>query len=97
MFAMTHSPKAESAAAPAEELDLAIPDMDTVAAEMQVKEILEKLPGIQAVRLVGRGAFIRYNPIGIDKDQICAAIRQSGFRASTFQDSKTGATGRSSQ
>ena len=80
-----------------EELDLAIPDMDTGRAEVRMKEILERLPGIQAVRLLERGAFIRYNPLGIDKDRICAAIRQSGFRASTFQDSKTGATGVSSQ
>ena len=82
---------------PTEELELAIPDMDTGRAEVRMKEILERLPGIQAVRLLERGAFIRYNPLGIDKDRICAAIRQSGFRASTFQDSKTGATGVSSQ
>ena len=80
-----------------EELDLMIPDMDTEGAERQVKEVLERLPGIRYVRLVQRGALVRYNPDGIGPDEICTAIRQSGFRASTFQDSKTGKTGVSSQ
>lgn len=80
-----------------EELDLAIPDMDSETAEVAVKASLENLPGIVTVRLVQRGAFVRYNPSGINKDQICTAIRQAGYRASTFQDSKTGHTGLSSQ
>jgi hypothetical protein len=80
-----------------EELDLMIPDMDTTRSEEQVKAVLEKLPGIRGVRLMERGAWIKYNPIGIGPDEICTAIRQSGFRASTFQDSMTGRTGVSSQ
>ena len=81
----------------AEELDLAIPDMNTEAAEAAVKSSLEQLPGILTVRLVQRGAFARYNPGSINKDQICAAVRQAGFRASVYQDSKSGHTGLSSQ
>lgn len=84
-------------ASPTEELDLMIPDMDTEGAERQVKEVLERLPGIRFVRLVQRGALVRYNPVGIGPEEITTAIRQSGFRASTFQDSKTGRTGVSSQ
>ncbi|MDB6155202.1 MAG: hypothetical protein JWL90_3655 [Chthoniobacteraceae bacterium] len=80
-----------------DELDLMIPDMDSESAEAQVKGILEKLPGIQGVRLVQRGAFIRYDAQTMNHEQICAMIRQAGFRASTFQDSKTGKTGISSQ
>ena len=94
---MSHSLNHDSSSAPAEELDLAIPDMDSATAEFQVKAILESLPGIHFVRLLERGAFIRYNPLDTDKDTICVAIRRSSFRASTFQDSKTGATGLSSQ
>ncbi|MDB6148675.1 MAG: hypothetical protein JWQ44_123 [Chthoniobacter sp.] len=71
--------------------------MDTDTAEERVKVALEKIPGIQAVRLVQRGAFIRYNPIGITKEEICTLIRRAGYRASTFQDSKSGDTGVSSQ
>lgn len=80
-----------------EELDLAIPDMDTETAELDVKASLERLPGVIMVRLVGRGAFARYNPNVINKDQICIAVRQAGYRASIFQDSKSGQTGLSSQ
>ncbi|HYR59200.1 MAG TPA: hypothetical protein VEO95_11240 [Chthoniobacteraceae bacterium] len=94
---MPQSSKAVPNHTPTEELDLMIPDMDTANLESKVKAILEMLPGIHSVRLIERGAFIRYNPLGIDKDEICTAIRQAGFRASTFQDSKTGATGISSQ
>ena len=94
---MPQPPKTDPRHAPTEELDLVIPDMDTANLESKVKATLEMLPGIHSVRLVERGAFIRYNPLGIDKDQICVAIRQAGFRASTYQDSKTGATGLSSQ
>lgn len=80
-----------------EELDLAIPDMDSATAERSVQASLEKLPGIISVRLMERGAFARYNPNVINKDQICMAVRQAGYRASVYQDSKTGQTGRSSQ
>ena len=81
----------------AEELDLAIPDMDTEHAELAVKKSLEQLPGIITVRLMERGAFARYNPNVINQDQICIAVRQAGYRASIYQDSKTGRTGLSSQ
>ena len=80
-----------------EELDLAIPDMDSPTAEEAVKQSLERLPGIISVRLVERGAFARYSPNVITPDQICIAVRQAGYRASIFQDSKSGRTGKSSQ
>ena len=91
------SSAAEPSNGSTEELDLMIPDMDTEGAEREVQEILQRLPGIRFVRLVQRGALVRYNPSGIVPDEICTAIRQSGFRASTFQDSKSGKTGVSSQ
>jgi hypothetical protein len=96
IFDMSHSAKTETTHPHVEELDLAIPDMDS-AGELQVKAALEGVPGIQSVRLLERGAFVRYLPGSIDKDQICTLIRQAGFRASTFQDSKSGKTGLSSQ
>lgn len=79
------------------ELDLAIPDMDSEQAELAVKASLEQLPGVLAVRLLERGAFARYNPDAITKEDICTAVRQAGYRASVFQDSKSGKTGLSSQ
>jgi hypothetical protein len=86
-----------SSSAPAEELDLMVHDMDSAETETRVQGVLQKLPAIQAVRIIQRGVWIRYNPLGISPDEICTAIRQSGFRASIFQDSKTGRTGVSSQ
>jgi hypothetical protein len=80
-----------------EEVDLAIPDMDSATTESQVSALLRDVPGIVHVRLMERGAFIRYRPRAIDHERICALIRQGGFRASTFQDSATGDTGVSSQ
>lgn len=90
-FAMSHQTR------PVEELDLAIPDMDSETAETEVQAILKRLPGIESVRLLPRGAFVRYHAADTDKEQIITAIRQSGFRASNFQDSKSGDTGVSSQ
>jgi hypothetical protein len=76
----------------AEELDLAISDR-----ELAVKTSPQNLPGIISVLPVGRGAFVRYNPNTIDREQICSTIRQAGYRASVFQEAKTGQTGVSSQ
>ena len=82
---------------PAQELDLAIPDMDSATTEMEVARLLEKLPGVQQIRLVERGAFVRYLAEIITHQQICEVLRRAGFRASTFQDSASGETGVSSQ
>jgi hypothetical protein len=82
---------------PTQELDLAIPDMDSGTAETEVARLLEKLPGLIQVRLLERGAFIRYHAETITHQQICEVLRRAGFRASTFQDSASGETGLSSQ
>ncbi len=79
-----------------EELDLAIPDMDTAIAEERVKDTLGRLRGIESVRLIERGAWVRHDGDQITGEQICLAIRQSGYRPSIFQDSN-GRTGKSSQ
>jgi hypothetical protein len=94
---MQNQNSSHSGAAPSEELDLMVPDMDSAETETSVQSVLQRLPGIQAVRIIQRGVWIRYNPLGINPDEICTAIRQSGFRASIFQDSLTGRTGISSQ
>jgi hypothetical protein len=78
------------------ELDLAIPDMDSPTAELSVKAALEDLRGIDVVRLMERGLWLRHRPDVITADQICATIRNAGYRPSIFQDS-SGRTGKSSQ
>jgi copper chaperone CopZ len=65
----------------AEEIDLSVPDMDTAASVATVKASLRDLPGVIRV-LVGRRAFASHDPNTINKDQICAAVRQAGYRAS---------------
>lgn len=76
-----------------EELDIAIPDMLTETDEVKAGQALRQLPGVGTVRMVQRGAWIAYRAESINKDEICNALRQVGYRASVFQDSKSGQTG----
>ena len=66
------------------EPDMPITDLDLGIAELTVKASLQNLPGLIGVLLVGRGAFIRYNPKAINEDQICVAVRQAGYRPSVL-------------
>ena len=77
------------------ERDLAIPDMDSAEAEERIRTVLADLPGIQTVRLIERGAYIRHRS-SVTPGQICEAVRKSGYGASIFQDD-AGHVGRSSQ
>ena len=79
-----------------EELDIAIPDMLTESDEMKAGNALRQLRGVAGVRMVQRGALVAYRADSITKDEICHTLRQEGYRASVFQDSKTGQTGLSS-
>lgn len=79
-----------------EELDIAIPDMLTESDEKKAGHMLRQLHGVAGVRVVQRGALVAYRAAVITKDEICRALRQVGYRASVFQDSKTGQTGLSS-
>jgi hypothetical protein len=89
--------KADSDTPQVAELDLAIPDMNDEDDEKRASALLKGIKGIQFVRILPRGAFIRYHPDTIAGEAIVAALHHAGLRASTFQDSKTGKTGRSSQ
>jgi hypothetical protein len=40
---------------------------------------------VRDVQFVGGGAVVTYNPIGIPKEEICTAIRRSGYRATEIQ------------
>jgi len=75
------------------ELDLAIPDMLTLTAEASAREALRLLPGVKETRLVAQGAWIAYDSTVINHHEIVEALRESGLRASTFQDSATGKLG----
>jgi hypothetical protein len=79
-----------------EELDLAIPNMDTEDLEIRAGEILRGLPGVYHVQLIERGALVSYRGNAITLEEMLGALRREGFRASVFQDSKTGRTGKAS-
>jgi copper chaperone CopZ len=80
-----------------EDLNLAIPDMNTEEAVRRGSAALMTLPGVIAARVIERGAFVRYRPEAVTKDEICQAMARAGFRATVFQDEKSGKTGLSSQ
>jgi len=42
---------------------------------------VKDLNGVRDVQFVGGGAIVTYNPLGITKEEICTAIRRSGYRA----------------
>ena len=84
---MTTAPHIEA------ELDLAIYNMDSEAAETQARSILANLPGVLAARLHELGALIKYRPQRITKDTICANLAKAGLHATVFQDSASGVTG----
>ena len=72
------------------EFDLSISDMDSGIAEFAVKTVLQNLPGMINVLLVGRSAFIRYDPRSINQLQICDAVSQAGYHPTIFQESMAG-------
>ncbi len=79
-----------------EEVDLSIPNMQSLEDEARAGVVLRQLPGVTGVRLVKQGAWVSYHPETVSHDEIRAALRQAGFRAGTFQDSATGEVGKSS-
>ena len=57
-------------------------DINSEVAQSAVREAVKDLNGVRDVQFAGGGAVVTYNPIGITKEEICAAIRRSGYRAS---------------
>ncbi len=82
---------------PLEELDLVLSTMQTPEEERLVQQALEGIPGIQAARIVPEGAWIRYEPGRVTKEQVCAVLNEAGFAPQFFQDSLSGETAEVSQ
>ena len=80
-----------------DELDLAIPNLNTEEDEERAGAVLKGMRGVVDVRMMQRGAFVRYHGQTVTHEAIIYALHHAGFRASVFQDSKTGKTGKSSQ
>ena len=66
---------------PLEQIEFDINDINSDAAHNTVRDALKDLNGVRDVQFVGGGALVTYNPLGISKNEICTAIRRSGYRA----------------
>ena len=66
---------------PLEQVEFDINDINSDAAHNTVRDALKDLNGVRDVQFVGGGALVTYNPLGISKNEICTAIRRSGYRA----------------
>ena len=66
---------------PLEQVEFDINDINSDAAHNTVRDALKDLNGVRDVQFVGGGAIVTYNPLGISINEICTAIRRSGYRA----------------
>jgi copper chaperone CopZ len=66
---------------PLKHVEFDINDINSDAARNTVREALKDLNGVRDVQFVGGGAIVTYNPLGISNNEICTAIRRSGYRA----------------
>ncbi|MEO7932272.1 MAG: hypothetical protein ABIT76_03840 [Chthoniobacterales bacterium] len=79
-----------------EELDLAVPNLNTAEDEAKAGKILQKLRGVEGVRIIERGIWVSFRPATIHHDAIIDALQKGGYKASLFQDSETGEMGSTS-
>ena len=66
---------------PLEQVEFDINDVNSQLAQNSVRDAVKDLNGVRDEQFVGGGAVITYNPLGITKEEICTAIRRSGYRA----------------
>lgn len=75
----THRFGAENA--PLEQVTFELTEVNSPEALRAVCDVVRDLNGVRDVQFVGGGAVVTFNPLGIRKEQICSAIRRSGYRA----------------
>lgn len=66
---------------PLERVTFEINEVNSPEATQAVCEAVKGLNGVRDVQFMGAGALVTFNPLGITKDEICTAIRRSGYRA----------------
>ena len=74
-------------APPLDQAELDINDANTDAAHRAICDAVNGLNGVREVQFVGGGVIVTFNPIGITKEEICTAIRRSGYRATEITSS----------
>jgi hypothetical protein len=67
--------------APLEQVEFDINDVNSDVAHRTICDAVNGLNGVRDVQFVGGGAIVTFNPLGITKEEICTAIRRSGYRA----------------
>jgi hypothetical protein len=79
--------KPEANEPPLEQVSFEINDADTEVAHNAIRDGVKDLNGVREVNFVGGGVIVTFNPIGITKEEICTAIRRSGYRATEIMTS----------
>ena len=74
-------------APPLEQAEFDINDADSEVAHRAICDAVNGLNGVREVQFVGGGVIVTFNPIGITKEEICTAIRRSGYRATEITSS----------
>ena len=72
---------------PLEQAEFDINDANTEPAHRAICDAVNGLNGVREVQFVGGGVVVTFNPIGITKEEICTAIRRSGYRATEITSS----------
>src|SRR2546421_4036847 len=72
---------------PLEQAEFDINDANTEVAHRAICDAVNGLNGVREVQFVGGGVVVTFNPIGITKEEICTAIRRSGYRATEITSS----------
>jgi hypothetical protein len=72
---------------PLEQVEFDINDINSEVAQNTVRDAVKDLNGVRDVQFVGGGAIVTYNPLGITKEEICTAIRRSGYRTTEITSS----------
>ena len=72
---------------PLEQASFEMNDADSEVAHNMIRDAVKDLNGVRDVQFVGGGVIVTFNPIGITKEEICTAIRRSGYRATEITSS----------
>ena len=72
---------------PLEQIEFDINEADSEVAHNAIRDAVKDLNGVREVQFVSGGAVVTFNPIGITREEICTAIRRSGYRATEITSS----------
>jgi hypothetical protein len=84
---VAESDRTETNEPPLAQVEFDINDINSEVGRSALREALKDLNGVRDVQFGGGGAVVTYNPIGITKEEICTAIRRSGYRATEITTS----------